>query len=378
MPAVPLPPRPPEAACAHPEVHAASQEQSLELIVTSKRPRNRAELVTFPADLDSGDAARHVFLDHFLRGDPEQRLLFEGAAFKLCALDRCSGTGTSVASHVARAPPSPVRTTAPSRAETKFNLQAPLGAPSPPNAKPAPPTVDGEPQVGTPIPEVGFILMEENQSFAKEQPRSAHDCTRWDEPCASTVRLPEGTRLGEFSFSLNLRFEAIDPPTLSRPVEPYADDCWWRDEQPLLADASGACGDAPRFAVLVTVDGGLRWIVEDGADAGPGRAWSVEAPAPHEGGVLDSRWHNVTLVRRFGDDGDAALELWLDGELQGIEASSARTDLAPRWLDDEDHLRAPWSWSLAGDMGLMQLWERALDAHELEALRPASLLDLMP
>ncbi|MFY0532175.1 hypothetical protein [Nannocystis pusilla] len=86
--------------------------------------------------------------------------------------------------------------------------------------------------------------------------------------------------------------------------------------------------------------------------------------------MLDANWHHVTLVRRFAEDGDTWLELWLDGALQGVETSNSRDDLAGLWLAPDGSLRAPWHWSLRGDLGLMHLWDYALPEADLAKLSP--------
>lgn len=365
-----------EPACARPGLHEIpSQERRDLLIVSTRRPTNTAWL-TFSADLDSGEAARHILTHHFLRTDEQIIPLLAGDRLKLCVLDACAGPGTPISALFRGSGPTHARPAAAPNTESKFGLRKDLADPPRPAARTDASGRDGDKSLGAVTPTVGFVRLDDLYLFHPAEPRSALACTDWDLPCARTIALPARTGHGEFTLSIHLRLDATEPRPLSAPVAPYSDDCWWRGEQPILADASGACGEAARFALLLRDDGGLRWLIEDGADVGPGRAWSIDAPASTPRGVLDANWHHIALVRRFDDDGDASLELWLDGALQGVETSHSRIDLAGRWLAPDGSLRAPWHWSLKGDLGLMHVWEYALSEEDLAAPGPPSRADL--
>ncbi|MCY0994387.1 hypothetical protein OV203_45095 [Nannocystis sp. ILAH1] len=374
-PAEPASERASEPACARPSIHEIPPQERLELlIVSTRRPKNTA-WITFSADLDSGEAARHILTHHFLRSDEQIIPLLAGNRLKLCVLDGCAGPGTPISALFRGADPAPARPPVAPNTESKWGLRKELADPPRPAARTDASGPDGDKSLGAGMPTVGFVLLDDLYLFYSEEPRSALACTDWNLPCARTLALPERTGRREFSLSIRLRLDATEPRSLSAPVDPYSDDCWWRDEQPLLADASGACGEAPRFALLLRNDGGLRWLIEDGADAGPGRAWSIDAPASAPRGVLDANWHHITLVRRFAEDGDTSLELWLDGALQGVETSNSRDDLADLWLAPDGALRAPWHWALKGDLGLMHLWDYALPEADLAELSPPSRSD---
>lgn len=379
----PTPAEPPsergsEPACARPSIHEIPPQERLELlIVSTQRPQNTA-WITFSADLDSGEAARHILTHHFLRSDEPLIPLLAGNRLKLCVLDGCAGPGTPISALFRGADPAHTRPAVAPNTEAKFGLRKELADPPRPAARADASGPDDKKSLDAGTPTVGFVLLDDLYLFYSEEPRSALACTDWDLPCARTVALPERTGRREFTLSIHLRLDATEPRSLSAPVDPYSDDCWWRDEQPLLADASGACGEAPRFALLLRDDGGLRWLIEDGADVGPGRAWSIDAPASDPRGVLDANWHHVTLVRRFAEDGDTSLELWLDGALQDVETSNSRDDLAGLWLAPGGALRVPWHWSLKGDLGLMHLWDYALPEADLATLSPPSRSDPAP
>ncbi len=161
------------------------------------------------------------------------------------------------------------------------------------------------------------------------------------------LELPPGFGSAEFTFELWIRPDdsyPVGPTTPGTPGQlinwsdadnpPYSSDDWWYEGNFLLDGHNNANANFEEgtFSLQFYGGGRVRWHFGDGAVAGPGRHWSVEAfPASTTPSLLDGAWHQVTLVRRWAGAAQADLELWVDGALVATETSSERTDMRTYW-----------------------------------------------
>ena len=159
------------------------------------------------------------------------------------------------------------------------------------------------------------------------------------------TQLPSGFGDGEFTFELWIRPDDSFPvgPTDSgsnqltnwtaTDNEPHSSDSWWFDGNFLLDGHNNGSFQDGTFSLQFYGGGRIRWLFGDGVSAGAGGHWSVGAfPATNTPSLLDGNWHQITLVRRWsGDDDDAKLELWIDGDQVATQTSSERTNMRSYW-----------------------------------------------
>ncbi|WAS89866.1 hypothetical protein [Nannocystis punicea] len=367
------PPVATKTPCPHPELHDAPPETALELLIVSNEFPSHSERVTYDASLDAGVAAKHFFLYHLLAMNEKQAAVFDKRSFELCGANGCAAKGTPLSAVVfhggAAASVRGVQRPRSASATPSTPSQS-RGMSAPPDAS----TSKFNPSIPTfKAPEIGFVRLDGFLYFRSLAPVALHSCEEWTSSCAETVALPRELGRDEFTFVINLRLAAAPPAGLSA-VEPYSDDCWWSGEHPLLAAHADECDETGRFALLLTQEAELRWLVDDGAEVGFGGAWSLAVAGAGPRGLVDANWHSIALVRRFLPDGDAQLEIWLDGELGALETSDSRMDLRPRWMDRDGRLTEPWVWSLHGDIGSGYVWDQALTSEELESLAPRQIV----
>ncbi|MFY0532174.1 hypothetical protein [Nannocystis pusilla] len=194
--------------------------------MSTRRPKNTA-WITFSADLDSGEAARHILTHHFLRSDEPIIPLLAGNRLKLCVLDGCAGPGTPISALFRGADPAHTRPAVAPNTESKLGLRKELADPP----RPAASGSEGKKSLGAGTPTVGFVLLDDLYLFYSEEPRSALACTDWNLPARAPSPCPTARVAADHPLDPS-------PPRrdrtaiLSAPVDPYSDDCWWRDEQP--------------------------------------------------------------------------------------------------------------------------------------------------
>ncbi len=150
--------------------------------------------------------------------------------------------------------------------------------------------------------------------------------------------LPPAFGAGEFTVEMWVRLDDSFPvgPTDGGPEqlinwcdadpEPYSTGTWWFDGNFLLDGHHIGAPAEGSFDVQFYGAGRVRWLFGDGSLRGV-QAW----PADTTPTLLDSRWHLITLVRRWMGGGGAHLELWVDGELVATEDTPRRTDMQQYW-----------------------------------------------
>lgn len=155
------------------------------------------------------------------------------------------------------------------------------------------------------------------------------------------VTLPEGFGSGPFTLELWIQLDETFPVGVcagqdgrltnwcSQDPEPYAGSSWWFDGNWLLDGHNNGGWSEGSFDLQLYGGGRLRWLFGDGSpDAPTGGTWAVQAwPAGSAASLLDGRWHQVTLVRRWAGEDAAQLEMWIDGALIAAEQSDVRTDM---------------------------------------------------
>lgn len=374
------PPTQPEEAghaCDQPHLHAVSPGETVEIEARSTRSSGRAERLRFPVTLDCAVVARHIFLEHWMKTDEYQREMYEVSKFELCTTGQCFGAGTTMAS-----------------LEQSIHAGDPvtvLNRPeSGPTTEPARPTIAAIPSSlppgGSPsgnwhnqaglfdldssvrlftfvqIDNIKYTLADKSAQCMQGMPANVLSCAGWGDACARLDSLPDEIGAGEFTLAVSLHFRQPSPTRIV--AEPYSDERWWHADQRILD------GQYAGFALTSTPRGTLRWLIGDGADIGPGGMWSIEAEGDRPDGSLSLGWHRVALVRRWGDDRDASLEVWIDGQLAGVEFSSSRADLRDRWIDGDGGLHLPWFWYADGDLADAWVWNTARPEEELEAMKP--------
>jgi hypothetical protein len=158
--------------------------------------------------------------------------------------------------------------------------------------------------------------------------------------------IPAGFGSGEFTVELWIKPDSSFPvgPTTDgtagqltnwsdRDNAPYSTPDWWFKGNFLLDGHNNSAYHRGTFSLQFYGGGRLRWLFGDGIQApGSGGHWSVGAyPASAAPSLLDGRWHQVTLVRRWSGASSADLELWIDGRLVASTTSPARTDMRAFW-----------------------------------------------
>ena len=77
--------------------------------------------------------------------------------------------------------------------------------------------------------------------------------------------------------------------------------------------------------------------------------------------MLDNRWHQLDLVRRWDGGSGAILELWLDGSQQDTETSTARTNMATTYWDAWTSLSNSQGWCWGAEkqaaLGILSQYE---------------------
>lgn len=155
--------------------------------------------------------------------------------------------------------------------------------------------------------------------------------------------LPNGFGDGEFAFELSIRPSvvggAIDLGSTASvkndrwsndDTTRYSSEYWWTLGNFLLDGHRNAGNWSGSFNLQLYDGGRVRWLFADAAASG--RIGNLHAV---QGGpqLLDGQWHRIICVRRWDGGSGAILELWVDGELAGTEASTARTNMATTYWD---------------------------------------------
>ncbi len=159
------------------------------------------------------------------------------------------------------------------------------------------------------------------------------------------LQLPPTFGVGEFSFQIWIRpddsfpvgstaGDGIVDNWTEEDEAPYVEGDWWYRGNFLLDGHNNVAGFSQGTFSLQFYGGGrVRWLFGDGS-AVSGGVWSAGAyPATQTDSLLDGNWHQLTLVRRWAGDDEAALELWIDGSLVDSETSTARTNMRQYWDD---------------------------------------------
>lgn len=140
----------------------------------------------------------------------------------------------------------------------------------------------------------------------------------------------------------------------------YSSADWWYYGNFLLDGHNNATFQNGTFSVQIAA-GRPRWTFGDGAAAAArsGSLHAVQSTATET--VLDNRWHQLDLVRRWTGGSSADLELWLDGTLQDTETSTSRTNMATTYWDSWGSLTVNngWMWGAEKQAGLNTIsqWE---------------------
>ncbi len=174
--------------------------------------------------------------------------------------------------------------------------------------------------------------------------------------------MPVGFGEAEFTFECWIRADGSFPigPTIpgtegqrvnwsDADNMPYSNPDWWFEGNFLLDGHNNADFEDGTFSLQFYGGGRVRWMFGDGTVAGLGRVRSIGAfPATLTPPLLDDRWHQLTLVRRWLAVSDAQLELWVDGVLVDSQISPARTDMRV-WWDNWDGFpggQQGWFWGV--------------------------------
>jgi alpha-beta hydrolase superfamily lysophospholipase len=218
--------------------------------------------------------------------------------------------------------------------------------------------------------------------------------------------LPPTFGEGEFTFELWIK------PDISFPVgpttrgsrgqltnwstsddEPYSSPGWWYGGNWLLDGHTrphGYDGYDTRegtFSLQLYGGGRLRWTFADSGENMPrGMVWAVQAyPASTTPSLLDGNWHHVACVRRWVDESEAQLELWVDGDMIASTVIPQRVNMRQFW-DELPHPENPdfvggWAWGsevmvawnheftqyedYKGLLDELRFWDRAKTPEEL-------------
>ena len=355
--------------CTRSGLHAGTTESLVALHFKSDKSPELALDLSFSREVDAGVVAKHAVLEHMLDLTAEERALFEDGTFELCIDGHCFGHGDTVG----RLIPQPTGRVAGAsrRADagprtTSQSLGTRTTARSGSGGSVAAPVPVSRDEVA--VPTVAFIRLQ-TMRFARARGRPTERtcearvvaaCEGWDAPCARVAALPGDFGSGEFSLRLRVQLARPQGVRSDEVAEPYAHAAWWTVEPRILDGIDPACTTCGGFALTYTGDGGLRWLIGDGTDVGPGGLWSIDGH-PQDGEIDDGAWHDVVLVRRWSGDDEAMLELWIDGSLAGAERLASRADLRAWWVDADGGLRRPWIWQFAGTLGEVHIVEEAAE-----------------
>lgn len=143
----------------------------------------------------------------------------------------------------------------------------------------------------------------------------------------------------------------------------YSAADWWYYGNFLLDGHNNAAFQSGTFSVQIAA-GRPRWLFGDGAaeltnGTRPGNLHAVQSTSTNT--VLDNRWHQLDLVRRWTGGSTADLELWLDGVQQDTESTSVRTNMATSYWDAWSSVTVNngWMWGSEKQAGLNTIsqWE---------------------
>lgn len=157
---------------------------------------------------------------------------------------------------------------------------------------------------------------------------------------ARHTTIPSGFGSGEFTLEVWLRPDDSFPIGAtgggsnqlirwsSADPEPYSSSGWWFTGNFLLDGHNNSSFADGTFSLQFVGGGRVRWDFGDGAFAGNGGHWAVQAwPSNTTPSLLDGNWHYVACVRRWTGASSANLELWIDGTLIATETSNLRTNM---------------------------------------------------
>jgi hypothetical protein len=373
-----------EPVCSNPVLHGTTLGPSVGFNLFLESAPQKSIQISFPHYMDMGEAARHVLLEHLFTGQEHNGVVISGLPIELCAGDRCFGRGTTFESLIAARGSIGTRTRVLPWNVQDGVLRPPAGNrpnPEPPQAG-KPTRGDGAPFAGTPmitapaqtgrpinprLDRLGITVGGQKLAGGLEAARmdlaTSVRCDSWTAVCGEMRVMPGDFARHEFTIRFDLLLLGAAPA--AQAVEPYSGERWWAGEVPLLATVPGPADTCRGTELRVTAAQTLRWLVNDGAEVGPGDAWSVEASGP-EAGLFDGAAHHVALVRRWIDVDEARLELWIDGTLEGAELSHVRADLGAHWTDAQGALDCPWRWSFDGEIRALEYWDLALPESRLE------------
>lgn len=149
------------------------------------------------------------------------------------------------------------------------------------------------------------------------------------------LALPPRFGEGEFTMEFSILLDGSYPVGscsgarlmnwCSEDPQPFSSYDWWFRGNFLLDGHKNNDTANGSFSLQIYGGGRLRWLMGDGQLRAV-QAW----PASSTDSLLDGRWHKVTLVRRYDDDGGASLEMYIDGELIDSSAAS-QVNMRPWW-----------------------------------------------
>ncbi len=161
------------------------------------------------------------------------------------------------------------------------------------------------------------------------------------------VEIPADFGKGEFTLELRMRLDESFPVGPVSPQDsaaqrknwfdgdpaPYSRDDWWFLGNFLIDGHNNEDFRSGTFSIQFYGGGRVRWLFGDGAFAGSGSHWAVQAyPAETTPSLLDGRWHVIALVRRWAEGvAGSDLELWIDGKPIAKQRSGVRTDMRKYW-----------------------------------------------
>ena len=208
------------------------------------------------------------------------------------------------------------------------------------------------------------------------------------------VRLPSQFGQAEFTLELWVKPNHLLPvgPTVTDPEKrtnwaaadnrPYSSYGWWYTGNFLLDGFNNGNFSAGTFALQFYGGGRVRWLLGDGSSQTGGVRAVGAYPASSTPHLLDGRWHQLTLVRRWSGTSAAQLELWIDGVLIDTEAGS-RTNMR-QWWDNWYGFssdQAGWFWGAEKQAAIgtfvyedyrglideLRFWSRAKSSSEIQA-----------
>lgn len=208
--------------------------------------------------------------------------------------------------------------------------------------------------------------------------------------------IPAGFGSGEFTFELWVRlnnsyqtgstFDNVNDLInwSTNDEEPYSTNSWWYPGNFLLDGHNHGIFHYGTFSLQLYGGGRVRWLFGDGQLVERGGPWGIGAhPANTTPSLLDDEWHQITLVRRWKDTTQSALELWIDGGLVDTQTSPLRTDMR-KWWDTWSAFptnQAGWFFGTQKQVAVgvlstyedykglideMRFWNRAKSASEIE------------